>query len=130
MECHPDKNPDNPKAAELFHQLSKALEILLDKSARYAYDKVIHARKAAELRNKQLDSKRQKLKSDLESREKQAYLDSSKKSVYSAAPKTPEELLQEEIERLRKEGSKLLEEEQELMKKQLNDERNNILNRK
>jgi len=32
--CHPDKNPDNPKAAELFHQLSKALEILTDESAR------------------------------------------------------------------------------------------------
>jgi DnaJ family protein C protein 17 len=32
--CHPDKNPENPKAAELFHQLSKALEILTDESAR------------------------------------------------------------------------------------------------
>jgi DnaJ family protein C protein 17 len=34
LACHPDKNPDNPKAAELFHQLSKALEILTDASAR------------------------------------------------------------------------------------------------
>jgi DnaJ family protein C protein 17 len=34
LECHPDKNPDNPKAAELFHELSKALEILTDVSAR------------------------------------------------------------------------------------------------
>ncbi|GFV32264.1 dnaJ subfamily C member 17 [Trichonephila clavipes] len=35
LSCHPDKNPDNPKAAELFQQLSKALEVLTDKAARY-----------------------------------------------------------------------------------------------
>ncbi|CAB1330836.1 unnamed protein product [Coregonus sp. 'balchen'] len=26
LTCHPDKNPDNPKAADFFHQLSQALE--------------------------------------------------------------------------------------------------------
>lgn len=31
---HPDKNPNNPKANELFHKLSQALEILSDVSAR------------------------------------------------------------------------------------------------
>ena len=31
---------DNPAAAEMFHQLSKALEILTDKPARAVYDKV------------------------------------------------------------------------------------------
>lgn len=41
LKCHPDKNPDNPRAAELFHELSKALEILTDKAARAAYDKVL-----------------------------------------------------------------------------------------
>jgi len=34
LSCHPDKNPDNPKAAELFHELANALEILIDESAR------------------------------------------------------------------------------------------------
>lgn len=34
LKCHPDKNPDDPKAAETFNQLSKALEILCDKEAR------------------------------------------------------------------------------------------------
>ncbi|ELK24051.1 DnaJ like protein subfamily C member 17 [Myotis davidii] len=43
--CHPDKNPDNPKAAELFHQLSQALEVLTDAAARAEYDKVRKAKK-------------------------------------------------------------------------------------
>uniref|UniRef100_A0A8D0WHG5 DnaJ heat shock protein family (Hsp40) member C17 n=1 Tax=Sus scrofa TaxID=9823 RepID=A0A8D0WHG5_PIG len=34
LSCHPDKNPDNPRAAELFHQLSQALEVLTDAAAR------------------------------------------------------------------------------------------------
>ncbi|KAG9480899.1 hypothetical protein GDO78_010264, partial [Eleutherodactylus coqui] len=34
LTCHPDKNPDNPRAAELFHQLSQALEVLTDGAAR------------------------------------------------------------------------------------------------
>ena len=28
LKCHPDKNPNNPKAAEEFHLLSKALQLL------------------------------------------------------------------------------------------------------
>lgn len=123
MACHPDKNPDNPKAAELFQELSKALEILSDESARAAYDRVLKARKEAEIRHKQLDSKRQKLKEDLERREREADANRVRNKSYSAESKSPEELLKAEIDRLRKEGSRLLEEEQELMQKTLADER-------
>lgn len=130
MACHPDKNPDNPKAAELFHELSKALEILLDSSARGAYDRVIQAKKAAELRTKQLDSKRQKFKSDLEDRERAAERNISKYQPYSTVSKSPEEALKDEIERLRREGSKLLEEEQLLMQQKLTEERNKLIHRK
>ncbi|KAL9873091.1 dnaJ homolog subfamily C member 17 [Glossina fuscipes] len=112
LACHPDKNPDNPKAAELFHELSKALEILTDISARAAYDKVLKARKAAELRHKQLDSKRQKLKDNLERRELEAF-------YKPHVQKTDQEILQEEIERIRREGSRLLEEEHRLLREQL-----------
>jgi len=37
LQCHPDKNPDNPKAAQLFLQLSKILAILTDTAARVRF---------------------------------------------------------------------------------------------
>ncbi|KAH8311848.1 hypothetical protein KR044_008291 [Drosophila immigrans] len=119
LDCHPDKNPDNPQAAERFHELSKALEILSDASARAAYDKVLKAKKAAELRTKQLDSKRQKLKEELEQRERAALHKLQAGQPYSTVRKSDEEVLQEQIDRLRREGSKLLEEEQLAMREQL-----------
>lgn len=123
LQCHPDKNPDNPKAAELFQELSKALEILLDGSARAAYDKLLNAKKAAQLRTQKLDSKRQKLKTALEERERQAKEQAAGGGRTYKVNKTPEELFQEEFERLRKEGSKLIEDEQELMRQQLREEK-------
>lgn len=122
LECHPDKNPDNPKANELFNELSIALEILTDTIARNAYDKILNAKKAAELRNQQIDSKRRKIKADLEKREYEAnYKQHKQKSSYNIE-KSSEQILQEEIERLRKEGSRLLQEEQELMRQQIQKE--------
>ncbi|XP_005106408.1 dnaJ homolog subfamily C member 17 [Aplysia californica] len=114
LKCHPDKNPDNPKAAELFHELSSALEILTDAAARAAYDQSRKAKKAADERNKVLDSKRKKFKEDLEAREQAAFEQSKKVDEVEAERK-----LQREIERLRKEGSRLLEQEQERLKEEL-----------
>lgn len=115
LKCHPDKNPGDNKAAELFLKLSKVLEILCDADARKSYDHLLKARAAAALRNRELDSKRKKLKDDLEAREKaaEARQDVVQKDMMK---------LQAEIERLRKQGSKQLEEEQELMREQLKKE--------
>lgn len=73
---------------------------------------MLKGRKEAALRHKALDSKRQKLKEDLEEREKRA----------SATVKTrsANELLREEIERLRKEGSRQVEEEIERIQREVN----------
>lgn len=124
LQCHPDKNPDNPKAAELFHELSSALEILSDEAARSAYDRILSAKKEAELRKQQLDSKRRKLVESLEQREREAADRAriKKQGGYTTEGKTPEEIFEAEIARLRKEGSRLVEEEQELMRKQLAEE--------
>ncbi|KAJ0176096.1 hypothetical protein K1T71_008270 [Dendrolimus kikuchii] len=113
LQCHPDKNPNDPKAAETFHQLSQALEILTDASARAAYDKVLRAKEAAKLRHQELDSKRQKLKEDLERREQEAV--SGKGTVNL----TDEQKLAAEIARLQEEGSRLLRDEQKRMKDEI-----------
>ena len=111
LKCHPDKNPNNPKAAEEFHLLSKALQLLTDASARVAYDKVLKAREAAEIRNRQLDAKRRKLKDDLEARERAA--------TNVSVVEVPTQSLEKEIERLRKEGSKILEQEQKRLAEEI-----------
>lgn len=122
LQCHPDKNPDNPNAAKEFQQLSAILEILADEAARKAYDKVLRARKEAELRKNELDSKRRKLREDLERRERAGLSGMKQKQ------KTAEEQLKEEIERLRKEGSKAVEEEMEFVMQQVRSEAANKSN--
>uniref|UniRef100_A0A3P9K4G5 DnaJ homolog subfamily C member 17 n=1 Tax=Oryzias latipes TaxID=8090 RepID=A0A3P9K4G5_ORYLA len=112
LTCHPDKNPDNPKAAELFHQLSQALEVLADAAARAAYDKVCAAKKQAEERNRKLDDKRKKIKLDLEARERRAEAQSQEDVQITRT-------LEEEIARLREEGSRQLAEEQRLIREQI-----------
>ncbi|XP_050305498.1 dnaJ homolog subfamily C member 17-like [Anthonomus grandis grandis] len=104
LQCHPDKNPDDPNAAKKFHQLSKILEVLTDVKAREAYDRVLKGRKEAAIRHRELDGKRRKLKEDLEERERLAAGGGYKH-------KSEAQKLREEIERLRKEGSKQVEEE-------------------
>lgn len=117
LQCHPDKNPDNPKAAALFHQLSKILEVLTDEAARKAYDRVLKGKKEAALRHKELDSRRKKLKEDLEAREKRS-------GYVPANQKSEAQRLREEIERLRKEGSKQVEEEVNYVLKKVQEEKN------
>nr|XP_054759807.1 dnaJ homolog subfamily C member 17-like [Lytechinus pictus] len=112
LKCHPDKNPDNPHAAAEWEKLAKALEVLSDEDARAAYDKVLKAKKAAELRNKALEGKRRKIKEDLESREA-----SYKKEQETST--TDIISLEEKIKRLREEGSQTLKKEQELLRNEL-----------
>lgn len=92
---HPDKNPDDPKANEVFQKLSKALEVLTDKEARTSYDKILNAKKEREIKNRKLDAKRRKLKDELDAQEKF----NSEISI-----RVEEDKLKQEIERIRKEG--------------------------
>ncbi|XP_052039219.1 dnaJ homolog subfamily C member 17 [Apodemus sylvaticus] len=119
LSCHPDKNPDNPRAAELFHQLSQALEVLTDAAARAAYDKVRKAKKQAAERTQRLDENRKKVKLDLEARERQAQAQGSEEEEESRSTTT----LEQEIARLREEGSRQLEEQQRLIQEQIRQDR-------
>ena len=118
LSCHPDKNPDNPKAAELFHQLSQALSVLTNEDERNAFDNLLKAKKANKIRNDQLDSKRKKMKDDLEARERAAQY--NKDDVVLSEKK-----LAAEIERLQKEGKRQMEEENEKLIKMMEEEINN-----
>ena len=95
LKYHPDKNPDNPKANEIFQKLSKALEVLTDKEARSSYDKILKAKTEREIKNRKLDAKRRKLKDELDAKEKIAQ---------EISIQNEEEKLRHEIERIRKEG--------------------------
>lgn len=85
---------------------------------------MLSAKQEAELRKQQLDGKRRKLVDALEQRERDAAdrARAKKQGGYSAEGRTAEEIFAAEIARLRKEGSRLVEEEQELMRKQLAEE--------
>ncbi|XP_067895761.1 dnaJ homolog subfamily C member 17 isoform X2 [Heterodontus francisci] len=112
LKCHPDKNPDNPKAVELFHQLSQALEVLTDAAAKASYDKIRKAKKQAAERNQKLDNRRKKVKLDLEAREREAQLNEEEEIKIAKN-------LDEVIARLREEGSRNLEEQKRLIKEQI-----------
>ncbi len=43
MDCHPDRNPDDPKAEAQFKELNEAYGILSDEQKRAAYDRMGHA---------------------------------------------------------------------------------------
>uniref|UniRef100_A0A8B9Z3M9 DnaJ heat shock protein family (Hsp40) member C17 n=1 Tax=Buteo japonicus TaxID=224669 RepID=A0A8B9Z3M9_9AVES len=118
LTCHPDKNPDDPRAAEVFHQLSQALAVLTDAAARAAYDKVRKAKKQAAERTQKLDEKRKKVKLDLEARERDAQSRESEEEEIRITRS-----LEQEIIRLREEGSRQLEEQQRLIQEQIRLER-------
>jgi DnaJ family protein C protein 17 len=89
--------------------------VLTDEATRRAYDNVLKARKAHELRVRAMDGKRQKLKAKLDRGERQ-----HEDELWNRAE--DENALAREIARLRAEGSRQLEEEQELLRKQLAEE--------
>ncbi|NXY11887.1 DJC17 protein, partial [Pteruthius melanotis] len=104
--------------AEIFHQLSQALAVLTDAAARAAYDRVRRAKKEAAARTQKLDEKRKKVKLDLEAREREAQCQEKEEEEVRTTRS-----LEEEIIRLREEGSRQLEEQQRLIREQIRLER-------
>ncbi|KRZ15509.1 DnaJ -like protein subfamily C member 17 [Trichinella zimbabwensis] len=70
LKWHPDKNPDcKERASAMFLKISRSLEILTDASARAALNHLRKAKLEAKKRFEHLDSKRRKLREELEVRE-------------------------------------------------------------
>ncbi|KAL3985788.1 DnaJ domain family protein [Acanthocheilonema viteae] len=117
LKWHPDKNPDRKQAAqEMFLKISKAFELLSDAAARAAYDHVLATRTAravyVQRRQKNESEKRRKLREELERREANVL------NVQQDEEKARKEL-EKEIQRLRKEGSKLLQRERENIEREI-----------
>eukprot|EP01116_Phalansterium_solitarium_P004830 TRINITY_DN15_c1_g1_i1.p1 TRINITY_DN15_c1_g1~~TRINITY_DN15_c1_g1_i1.p1 ORF type:complete len:473 (+),score=109.05 TRINITY_DN15_c1_g1_i1:68-1420(+) len=97
LKLHPDKNPDDANAAANFQKLQKAYSILSDAKAREAFDSVLRAKQAKRKRDEKLDAGRRSMRNDLEDRER-AFKKQKEEEAQAKAR------LQQEIERLRKEG--------------------------
>ncbi|KAL9709847.1 hypothetical protein Ac2012v2_006902 [Leucoagaricus gongylophorus] len=70
LKVHPDRNPDHPEAAKLFHELNQAYELLLDPLRRLALDQKLRVKEAKKERYKAYDAKRKHMVEELERRER------------------------------------------------------------
>jgi DnaJ family protein C protein 17 len=69
---HPDKNPDDPEAANKFGKLKAAYDALRDETKRKEYDTQFKARNERKRKLHEQDDERKRMRANLESREKQA----------------------------------------------------------
>merc|ERR1719181_1970095 len=86
LQCHPDRNPDDPAAAEKFERLTRAKELLLNPAKRAEYDNKRKAARELEQRFANESAKRRKFREELEGREEQA----AAKAKEGAAKVTPQ----------------------------------------
>ncbi|GAA5834738.1 hypothetical protein JCM11251_003649 [Rhodosporidiobolus azoricus] len=103
LKVHPDRNPDNPDAADLFHRLNAAFTLLSDPTQRATFDTKLAAVNARKQRFAALDNKRKAMQSDLEEREREF-----KRSREEGAREKGRK--EGELERLKEEGRRLREE--------------------
>lgn len=72
-ELHPDKRPDDPNAHANFLKLQTSYSVLKDEKARKLFDDLLRVKREMIHRQGQQDSKRRKMMSDLEERERSAF---------------------------------------------------------
>ena len=108
LTCHPDKFPGDEEKKELFLLIKRALELLADNAARQAYDACRKQKKIQEERLSQMDASRKKFKETLEQNEQRAARTGTSVNNQNSTAK-----LRAEVERLRREGNRLVIEELE-----------------
>ncbi|XP_010548118.1 PREDICTED: dnaJ homolog subfamily C member 17-like [Tarenaya hassleriana] len=105
LELHPDKRPDDPDAHEKFQKLKTSYEILKDEKARKLFDDLLRVKREKQKRQSQVDSKRRKMMSDLEERERFAFAPDPAVRAHDEEGRIARKL-KEEIDRIRAKHAK------------------------
>lgn len=119
---HPDKNPDNKDAADRFIYLGWARDILIDAKLKGEYDRARTRRREKVLQDELLDSRRRRMKDDLERREQQGKEFAQGLKRKRAEDMSESEKRAHEIQRLAEDGKRRRQEAQERLAKKRKEE--------
>lgn len=115
VKVHPDKNLDDKSAADKFIRLGIARDILIDGTLKAEYDKQRQRKRELALQHELMDSKRRKMKEDLEKREREAFTSLKRKRAHEMSEAEKRE---QEIQRLAEDGKRRRKEHQEKLERQ------------
>ncbi|KAF2213022.1 hypothetical protein CERZMDRAFT_83944 [Cercospora zeae-maydis SCOH1-5] len=118
LKYHPDKVGKDPIAAEKFHLLQVALEVLCDEGLRQLYDNARRARETKKARDQAYEGRRKNLKEELERREREGVTGLKRKHDEDAE----EEAFQREFKRLAADGARRRKEREERLWKEAQEE--------
>ncbi|KFK27667.1 hypothetical protein AALP_AA8G413000 [Arabis alpina] len=105
LELHPDKRQDDPDAREKFQSLKTSYEVLKDENARKLFDDLLRIKREKQQKQSQVDSKRRKMMSDLEERERSAFAPKSTARPYDEEERISRKL-KEQVDRIRAQHAK------------------------
>jgi DnaJ family protein C protein 17 len=106
IRVHPDKNPDNKDAANLFIALGWARDILQDEKLKGEYDRARARRREKVFQDELLSGNRRKMKEELERRERESADFGASLKRKRAADMSEAEKREQEIQRLAEDGKR------------------------
>lgn len=106
LDLHPDKRRDDPDAHEKFQRLKTSYEVLKDEKARKLFDDLLRIQREKQHKKSQVDSKRRKMMSDLEERERSGFAPSRASSRPYDEEERIARKLKEEVDRIRAQHAK------------------------
>ncbi|OAX32589.1 DnaJ-domain-containing protein [Rhizopogon vinicolor AM-OR11-026] len=109
LKVHPDRNRNDPNAAQKFHALTTASTLLLDPLRRLALDAQLRLQAAKKQRFATFDNKRKTMVTELEEREREFKRSRMAKEQENIARETENDRIREEGRRIREQREKELE---------------------